>query len=85
MRDVPRNAFVSFERVSNGTRIGSMTITADGEYELRLRKEYAFNWYTDPIGVYYRDGEGNTWHADVTSLADLFDDTAIEMRLEEGN
>ena len=48
MRDVPRNAFVSFERVSNGTRIGSMTITADGEYELRLRKEYAFNWSHRP-------------------------------------
>ena len=44
--------FVSFERVSNGTRIGSMTITADGEYELRLRKSMRFSRYTGPDREY---------------------------------
>ncbi len=83
MRDVPRNAFVSFERVSNGSRIGSMTVTADGRYELRLRREYAFNWYTDAIEVHYRDDKGKTWHADVANLAALFEDTDIVLELEK--
>ncbi len=41
--NVPRSAFVSFERTRNGSRIGAVTVTADGQYELRLRKEYTFN------------------------------------------
>lgn len=70
--NVPRNAFVSFERTRNNSRIGSMTVTADGRYELRLRKEYAFNWYTDEVELRYEDDNGNVYHRSYPNLAGLF-------------
>lgn len=38
LQPIPSSAFVAFERVSNSSRIGAVTVTADGRYELRLRK-----------------------------------------------
>ncbi|WP_291601063.1 hypothetical protein [Bacteroides sp.] len=61
IRDVPVGEFVAFERVSNNSRIGSVTVTADGQYELRLRKEYAFNWYTDQVQFHY-ELNGTIYH-----------------------
>ena len=45
---VPKDTFVSFTRELNGSRIGSMTVGENGEYQLRLRKEYDFTW--DGVG-----------------------------------
>lgn len=65
---VPAAQFVSFTRVSDGSRIGSMVVKSTNEltpdaptyYELRLRQEYDFEWEDDPIkvqcqvgGIYY--------------------------------
>lgn len=84
--DVPRNAFVSFERTRNGSRIGSVTVTADGRYELRLRKEYTFNWYTDEVEFHYEDTDGNVYHKTYTNLAALFASPDVVLELaEEGN
>lgn len=84
--DVPRNAFVSFERTRNNSRIGSVTVTADGQYELRLRKEYTFNWYTDEVEFYYEDTDGNVYHKTYTNLAALFASPDVVLELaEEGN
>lgn len=84
--DVPRNAFVSFERTRNNSRIGSVTVTADGQYELRLRKEYTFNWYTDEVEFYYEDTDGNVYHKTYTNLAELFASPDVVLELaEEGN
>ena len=69
---VPRNAFVSFERTRNNSRIGSITVTADGRYELRLRKEYVFNWYTDEVEAIYSAADGKTYRCKFNSLASLF-------------
>ena len=67
---IPVRSFVSFERKLDGSRIGSMTITADGKYELRLRKEYRFNWDADEIELHYTH-EGKVYHCSVLSLAIL--------------
>lgn len=84
--DVPRSAFVSFERTRNGSRIGSVTVTADGRYELRLRKEYTFNWYTDEVEFHYEDTDGNVYHKTYTNLAELFASPDVVLELaEEGN
>lgn len=84
--NVPRNAFVSFERTRNGSRIGSVTVTADGRYELRLRKEYTFNWYTDEVEFHYEDTDGNVYHKTYTNLAALFASPDVVLELaEEGN
>ena len=67
---MPANQFVSFALVKNGSRIGSMTITAAGKYELRLRKEYQFNWSGDKVELY--TSIGNVYYraefADVNTL-----------------
>lgn len=69
---IPSSAFVAFERVSNSSRIGAVTVTADGRYELRLRKEYTFDWYTNPVQFHYKLG-GKVYHRTYESLSDLFD------------
>lgn len=79
VHDVPRNAFVSFERIRNGSRIGSVTVTADGRYELRLRKEYEFNWYADEVELHYEDDGGAVYHRSFRNLATLFDERDIEL------
>lgn len=68
---VPVRSFVPMERTYDGTRIGSMTITSDGHYELRLRAEYDFNWNTDEIMFEYNAG-GVHYSVKVKSLEDLF-------------
>lgn len=83
--DVPRSAFVSFERTRNGSRIGSVTVTADGQYELRLRKEYTFNWYTDEVEFHY-EIDGKVYHKIYPNLAELFASPDVVLELaEEGN
>lgn len=85
-QNVPRSAFVSFERTRNNSRIGSVTVTADGQYELRLRKEYTFNWYTDEVEFHYEDTDGNVYHKTYTNLAELFASPDVVLELaEEGN
>ena len=84
-QNVPRSAFVSFERTRNNSRIGSVTVTADGQYELRLRKEYTFNWYTDEVEFHY-EIDGKVYHKTYTNLAELFASPDVVLELaEEGN
>lgn len=81
--DVPAGAFVAFERAGNNSRIGVVTVTAGGNYELRLRKEYAFNWYTDQVQFHY-ELNGKVYHgkAEGGTLADLFKGTDIILEAE---
>lgn len=53
--DVPQDAFVAFVRLRTGARIGVLTLTADGQFDLNLRDEYRFEWNDDPIDIYYTD------------------------------
>ena len=85
VKDVPVGAFVSFERVGNNSRIGSVTVTADGRYELRLRREYEFNWYSDKIELHYEDTAGNVYHKIYDNLAELFAKPDIELQAAIGN
>ena len=52
---VPHDAFVAFVRLRTGARIGVVTLTTDGKFELNLRDEYNFGWEDDPIDFYYKD------------------------------
>ena len=62
---IPHNAFVAFVRQRTGARIGVVTITSDGNFELNLRDEYQFNWQDDPIDLYYTVGD-KTYHFNYT-------------------
>lgn len=52
--EVPAGSFVTLIR-KDGTRIGTVTITAEGQYSLTLRNEYSFGW-EDPLYMYYAVG-----------------------------
>lgn len=85
---VPANGFVSFERTRNNSRIGSLTIVdGKGQYELRLRKEYEFNWYSDEVELRYEDDGGNVYTATYPNLNTLFGDPDIvlEPQAASGN
>lgn len=84
-QNVPRSAFVSFERTRNGSRIGAVTVTADGQYELRLRKEYTFNWYTDEVEFHYEATDGTMYHKTYQNLAALFAAPNVVLDVVEGN
>lgn len=74
LQDIPKDGFVIFEWVSNGSRIGSMTITSNGKYELRLRKEYKFEWRAGKVELHYTNTQnGKVYHCEVESLAKLFE------------
>ena len=55
---IPKDAFVAFVRLRTGARIGVVTISKDGEFELNLRDEYQFTWEDDSIDFYYTDADG---------------------------
>lgn len=57
---VPADTFVSFSRELDGSRIGSLVVTSDGQYQLRLRKEYEFTWNQngDSVKLYARINNG---------------------------
>ena len=57
-RAIPKDAFVAFVRLRTGARIGVVTISKDGEFELNLRDEYQFTWEDDSIDFYYTDADG---------------------------
>ena len=85
---VPANGFVSFERTRNNSRIGSLTIVdRNGHYELRLRKEYEFNWYSDEVELRYEDGGGNVYTATYPNLNTLYEspDIVLEQQAASGN
>ncbi|MBO7312976.1 MAG: hypothetical protein J6U48_01970, partial [Alistipes sp.] len=55
---IPKDAFVAFVRLRTGARIGVVTITENGKFELNLRDEYQFGWKDDSIDFYYTDSDG---------------------------
>ena len=79
------SSLASSWRVCCSSRIGSVTVTADGQYELRLRKEYTFNWYTDEVEFHYEDTDGNVYHKTYTNLAELFASPNVELEIAQGN
>jgi hypothetical protein len=65
-RRIPHNAFVAFVRLRTGARIGVVTITDDGKFELNLRDEYQFAWEDDSIDFYYTDANGDVYNFNYT-------------------
>lgn len=83
LQNVPANAFVAFALVEDGSRIGSLTIGADGAYTLTLRSEYDFDWKndsneSDKIEILYMAG-GKTYRATYDNLAALWSNKNIQM------
>lgn len=64
LSDVPAEAFVVLERMKTFNRIGTVTVSdvADGtNMDIRLRSEYTYSWYNDPVKIQYaRTENGDT-------------------------
>lgn len=86
---VPSEAFVVFERLTDGTRIGVLTVTSEGVYSLRLRSEYAYTWAQTPLRIYYRIESGTetgvyAWagaDGNGFTLSELMADPDVELSL----
>lgn len=79
-KDVPKDAFVAFVRNKTNSRIGVMTITANGVYSLNLRSEYVFDW-TDEITLNYKHTDGKYYEFQ-TTLSELFTTPNVVLLLE---
>ena len=72
--DIPANAFVPFEVEPTYNRIGTVTIHDGGQYELRLRGEYRYDWTTDNVKFQYVEG-GITYEVVFDNLNALYSST----------
>lgn len=53
VKDIPAGSFVPFEVDPTYNRIGTVTISDQGKFELRLRSEYRYDWNTDDVKFQY--------------------------------
>ena len=78
---LPVAQFVSFTRIHDGARIGSLTVRSMNEdapdaptfYELRLRAEYEYYWENDPIQVMSQIGGKDYYSAIISDLKTLWE------------
>ena len=68
--NVPYEAFVPFEMKPTYNRIGTVSVGYDGQFELRLRKEYKYDWTTDAVKFQFSDG-GVVYEKEFASLNSL--------------
>ncbi len=69
---VPVGSFVPFEMEPTYNRIGTVTMYADGEFELRLRGEYKYNWNTDNVKFQFTDADGVVYEKIFDSINALY-------------
>lgn len=78
LSDVPAETFVVLERMKTFNRIGTVTVSqvAQGQnMDIRLRSEYSYNWYNDPVKIQYaRTTESGTvvYEKNFESLDELY-------------
>lgn len=74
---VPAGQFVSFSRVLDDSRVGSLTVVPDKnnpiltEFELRLRGEYDFRWADDPIKI-QTQVDGKLYSTEISGIDELY-------------
>lgn len=68
---IPSGSFVPFEMLPTYNRIGTVTIGESGQFELRLRSEYKYDWVTDDVKFQYIDENGVVYEKTFGSLSAL--------------
>ena len=69
--EVPAGSFVPFEMLPTYNRIGTVTVSASGQFELRLRSEYKYDWTTDDVKFQFTDEDGVIYEKTFDSLSAL--------------
>lgn len=83
--DIPKSGFVSFASRQTEYRIGSMVMVADGQYSLKLRSEYNYNWYNDAVEIRYVTDSGEAYSLIVNSLRELYENRDIVLLKEQAS
>lgn len=68
--DVPAGAFVPFEVEPTYNRIGTVDVSSGGQFELRLRGEYNYDWNIDDVKFQFTI-DGQVYEKTFTSLSAL--------------
>lgn len=69
--DIPAGSFVPFEVLPTYNRIGTVDVNNSGNFQLRLRSEYRYNWTVDDVKLQFNDG-GTVYEATFGSLEELY-------------
>lgn len=69
---IPVGAFVPFEVEPTYNRIGAVSVTEGGKFELRLRSEYKYDWNTDNVKLQFTDANGTKYEKVFDSIAALY-------------
>ena len=72
IESIPAGAFVPFEMEPTYNRIGTVSITEGGQFELRLRSEYKYDWNTDNVKLQFTDTNGTKYEKVFDSIAALY-------------
>ena len=59
-----------------------MTISDAGQFELRLRSEYEYDWNTDDVTFQFIDADGNKYEKTYDSLNSLYSSISGSIILE---
>ena len=73
-RSVPANSFIPLEMLPTYNRIGTVAVNADGNFEIRLRSEYKYDWNLDNVKFQFTDEDGTIYEKEYDSLEDLYID-----------
>lgn len=60
-----------------------MSITEDGQFELRLRSEYKYDWNTDNVKLQFTDADGVKYEKVFDSIAMLYSSLSSPIILEQ--
>lgn len=71
LMNVPANSFVPFEVLPTYNRIGTVTVNSNGQFEMRLRSEYKYDWNVDDVKLQFTDN-GTIYEARFDSLDELY-------------
>ena len=76
LMDIPYEAFVPFEVKPTYNRIGTVTVEQHGQFELRLRKEYKYDWNTDAVKFQFT-ADDVVYEKEFSSLSALHSSLAL--------
>ena len=82
---VPASSFVPFEVFPTYNRIGTVTVSDGGQFELRLRDEYEYDWNTDDVKFQYAAPDGTLYEKVYGSLSALYSSLSSPIILEPAN
>ena len=74
LKDVPANSFIPMEMLPTYNRIGTVSVNEGGNFEIRLRGEYKYDWNLDNVKFQFIDDNGTVYEKEYDSLEELYND-----------